>query len=143
MRSKRLDAPGETSFVVALDDGDEAVESLLAFAREHGVTAGRFTGLGAFSSVVLGFFDFEAKDYVRTAIDEQVEVASLVGDFAVKDGEVKLHPHIVVSKRDCRAFGGHLLEGRAHPTLEVLVTAAPDHLRRETDPETGLPLLAL
>ncbi|TFL18357.1 PPC domain-containing DNA-binding protein [Jannaschia formosa] len=143
MRSKKLDARGETSFVVALDDGDEAVESLLAFARAHDVTAGRFTGLGAFSSVVLGFFDFQKKDYVRTVLDEQVEVATLVGDFAVMGDEVKLHPHIVVSKRDGRAYGGHLLEGRVHPTLEVLVTVAPDHLRRRTDPETGLPLLAI
>jgi predicted DNA-binding protein with PD1-like motif len=143
MQSRRLDTPNETSFVVVLDDGEEAVESLLGFARDNGITSGRFTGLGAFSSVVLGFFDFETKDYIRTNLDEQVEVATLVGDFAMKDGAPKLHPHIVVSKRDGRAYGGHLLEGLVHPTLEVLITVAPDHLRRETDPATGLPLLAL
>ncbi|MCB2055067.1 MAG: DNA-binding protein [Geminicoccaceae bacterium] len=143
MRSKRLDAAAEDSFVIVLDDGDEAVECLLEFARTNDIKAGRFTGLGAFSSVVLGFFDFETKDYHRTVVDEQVEVATLVGDFATKDGEKKLHPHVVVAKRDGTAHGGHLLEGRVHPTLEVLVTVSPDHLARRTDEATGLPLLSI
>lgn len=141
MKYRKLAAGTETSFVVILDDGDEAVECLQRFARENDVTAGRFTGLGAFSEVVLGFFEFETKDYHRIPIAEQVEVASLVGDFALHGDEVKLHPHIVVSKRDGTAHGGHLLEGRVHPTLEVLVTLSPTGLRRRTDPETGLALL--
>lgn len=131
----------ETSYVVILDEGDEVVQALQRFAREADVTAGRFTGLGAFSDVVLGFFDMDRKDYHRIPIREQVEVATLVGDFALHGDEPKLHPHVVVSKRDGTAHGGHLLEGHVRPTLEVLVTVAPVGLRRRTDPETGLALL--
>ena len=143
MQVRQISADGERRFAVVLDPGEEAVECLLAFAREHRVTAAAFTGLGAFSDVTLGFFDIERKDYERTRIDEQVEVASLLGNFALKDGEAKLHPHIVVTKRDGSAWGGHLMEGHVRPTLEVIVTESPAHLRRETDPDTGLPLLAL
>lgn len=142
MRVKDLSTDGLRRFVVVLDPGDEAVECLLSFAREHDIRAGEITGLGAFQDVTLGFFDFDRKDYERIRLSEQVEVVSLLGNFATKDGEVKLHPHVVVSKRDGRAFGGHLLEGHVRPTLEVMVTEAPPHLRRQTDPETGLPLLA-
>ena len=141
MQTRTLSAAEEASFVLVLDEGEEAVDCLLRFAREHGVTAGRFTGLGAFSKVTLGFFEFDTKDYHRIPIREQVEVATLVGDFATLGDEVKVHPHIVVSKRDGTAHGGHLLEGHVHPTLEVLVTVSPDRLRRRTDPDTGLPLL--
>jgi predicted DNA-binding protein with PD1-like motif len=140
---KRISANGERRFVVVLETGEEAVECLLAFAREHRVTAAAFTGLGAFRDVTLGFFDIERKDYERILIDEQVEVVTLVGNVATKDGEARLHPHVVVSKRSGQAFGGHLIEAHVRPTLEVVVDEAPAELRRETDPETGLPLLAL
>lgn len=143
MQVKQIPGDGERRFVVVLDTGEEAVESLLSFAREHGVTGAALTGLGAFKDVTLGFFDIERKDYERIRLDEQVEVVTLVGNFATKDGEAKLHPHVVVSKRDGQAFGGHLMEAHVRPTLEVIVTETPAVLRRETDPETGLPLLAL
>lgn len=143
MQVRQISADGERRFVVVLDRGEEAVSRLQSFARENGITAAGFTGLGAFQDVTLGFFDVESKDYERTRIDEQVEVAILVGNFATKDGEAKIHPHIVVTRRDGTAFGGHLLEGHVRPTLEVIVTESPAHLRRETDPDSGLPLLAL
>lgn len=141
MKYRSLESGVETSFVVVLDEGDEAVESLLRFARENDITAGRFTGLGAFSDVVFGFFDLDKRDYHRIPIAEQVEVATFVGDFALHGDELNLHPHVVVSKRDGTAHGGHLIEGHVRPTLEVLVTASPDYLQRTTDPQTGLALL--
>lgn len=143
MQVKQISSNGERRFAVVLDPGDEAVDCLLAFAREHRVTAAAFTGIGAFRDVTLGFFDVQRKDYERIRIDEQVEVVTLVGNFATKDGEAKLHPHAVVSKRSGQAFGGHLLEAHVRPTLEVVVTEVPAQLRRETDPATGLPLLVL
>jgi predicted DNA-binding protein with PD1-like motif len=92
---------------------------------------------------VLGYFDWQRKDYRRIAIEEQVEVLNLTGNVALADGKPKLHPHIVVGKADGSAHGGHLLEGHVRPTLEVVVTESPAHLQRRSDPETGLPLLAL
>ena len=68
---------------------------------------------------------------------------ALTGNVALKDGEPKLHPHIVVGKSDGTAHGGHLLEGHVRPTLEVIVTESPAHLQRRSDPETGLALLRL
>lgn len=143
MQVKQLTGGDERSFAVVFDTGEDPVAGLLDFARENDVTAGRFTGLGAFSDVTLGFFDLDKKDYERIVLDEQVEVVSLVGNFATQDGEKKLHPHVVVAGRDGRAHGGHLLEAHVRPTLEVVVVDEPAHLRRRTDPETGLPLLAL
>jgi predicted DNA-binding protein with PD1-like motif len=39
--------------------------------------------------------------------------------------------------------GGHLIEGKVWPTLEVVITEAPGVLRRVFDEETQLPLLDL
>lgn len=145
MQVRQLSGGSERSFVVVLDSSEEAMSCLLSFAREQDVKAGRLTGIGAFEQATLGFFDFARKDYERIRIDEQVEVLSLVGDFAAvaDSGEIKLHAHVVVGKRDGSAHGGHLLEARVRPTLEVMVVDAPANLQRRSDPATGLPLLEL
>jgi predicted DNA-binding protein with PD1-like motif len=49
----------------------------------------------------------------------------------------------VLGKADGTAHGGHLLRAHVRPTLEVIVTESPAHLRRRSDPETGLALIQL
>jgi hypothetical protein len=138
MKAKRLD---EQSYALVFDKGDEPIGELEGFAREHGITAAHFTGIGAFAEVVLGYFDRKQKEYEEIRVDEQVEVLSLAGDIAVADGEPKVHAHVVVGRRDGSAHGGHLLRANVWPTLEVVVTTAPAHLRKRHDPETGLALI--
>jgi predicted DNA-binding protein with PD1-like motif len=53
----------------------------------------------------------------------------------------KIHAHVVVGKRDGSAHGGHLLEAHVRPTLEVILTQSPVHLRRVFDPRSGLALI--
>jgi predicted DNA-binding protein with PD1-like motif len=93
--------------------------------------------------VTLGYFDWEKKGHLKNALREQVEVVSLVGDVALAEGEPSIHAHVVVAKRDGSAWGGHLLEGHVRPTLEVILTESPAHLRKSRDPETGLALIDL
>ena len=38
-------------------------------------------------------------------------------------------------------MAGHLAEGHVRPTLEVLITESPVHLRKFKDPSTGLALI--
>jgi len=142
MRAKMLNAGPERTYALIFDKGDEPVSLISAFAREHKIGAARLSAIGAFSEVVLGYFDWEKKDYQRIALREQVEVLSLLGDIALGEkGEPKLHAHIVVGKRDGTAHGGHLLEGRVRPTLEVLLIQSPAALQKVHDAETGLALI--
>jgi uncharacterized protein len=144
MKSKQLQSGELRTFALVLDTDDEVIETLTGFAREQKLSASSFTGLGAFRDAVLGYFDWEKKDYDRIPIDEQVEVVSFVGDVTLgPKGEPKLHPHIVLARSDGSAVGGHLLEAHVRPTLEIVLTETPAHLRRETDPETGLALIRL
>lgn len=136
-------AGARRTFAVVLDTGDEFVASMTRFARQEELTAAQFTAIGAFSSVVLGYFEWDRKDYRRIAIDEQVEVVALLGDVALKDGLASLHPHVTIAKRDGSAWGGHLLEARVRPTLEVILTEAPGVLARRFDAETGLALIKI
>jgi predicted DNA-binding protein with PD1-like motif len=118
------------------------METMRTFAREQHLGGSQLTAIGAFSDVTLGFFDRESKKYEKIPIREQVEVLSLIGDVALKDGQPEIHAHVVVGKRDGSAHGGHIMEAHVWPTLEVIVTESPAHLRRVPDAETGLALIA-
>jgi uncharacterized protein len=142
VRSASIGERGETH-VLVFDKGDEVMEGLTRFAAECGLSAGHFTAIGAFSDVKLGFLDPETTEYEPIVVDEQVEALSLVGDVSLQDGKPRIHAHVVVGKRDGSAHGGHLLEAHVWPTLEVVLTESPAHLRREVDSETGLPLIVL
>lgn len=141
MKSRLLQEDGGRTFVLVFEKGDEALSGLESLAREEGVTAARFTGIGAFSAATLGYFDRDRKDYKEIPVSEQVEVLSLLGDVAVEDDEPKVHAHVVLGRSDGSAIGGHLLEARVWPTLEVIFDEAPAHLRKRSDPETGLALI--
>jgi predicted DNA-binding protein with PD1-like motif len=143
MKGKLISEGAQRTFAVILDTGDDAMACLTAFAREHRLSASQFTALGAFRDCVLGYFDWQKKDYRRIPIDQQVEVLALLGVIALDDGTPKLHAHVVVGKADGSAHGGHLLEAHVRPTLEVIITESPVHLQRRSDPETGLALIRL
>ena len=142
MKSRLIDGEGgEKTFVLVLDTGDEVVSNITNFARENDLDAASITAIGAFSGATLGYFDIVEKEYEKIPLEEQVEVLSLIGDIALNEGEPELHAHVVLGRRDGTTRGGHLLEARVRPTLEVVLVEAPDHLKKRTDEETGLALI--
>jgi hypothetical protein len=142
MKSKLLnDAHGEKTYAVIFDKGDEVMSGLKSFAREAGLGGAHFTAIGAFSKAMLGYFERDRREYKRIPIREQVEVLSLVGDVALKHDEPEIHAHVVVGTSEGAARGGHILEATVWPTLEVILTESPRHLRKVHDDETGLALI--
>lgn len=141
MRHQLIHRDENKTWAVVLETGDEAGACLLEFARAQQLSAAHFTAIGAFQRAVLAYFDWDTKDYERIEVGQQVEVVSLIGDVALKGDLPSLHMHAVLGQRDGNALGGHLLEGHVRPTLEVIVTEAPAHLRRRHDPVSGLALI--
>ena len=143
MQATPLHGREPATYALIFDKGDEVIEALTAFAEQHRLAGGHFTAIGAFSDVTLGYFDRARKDYTKIPVREQVEVLSLVGDIARQDGAPKVHAHVVVGKRDGTAHGGHLLDARVWPTLELILTESPRELARVSDLESGLALIDL
>ena len=145
MRHKLIHAAdGQRTFVLVLDSGDQAMASLKRFVAEQRIEAAELSAIGAFSGAELAYFDWERKTYQPNRIDEQLEVASFLGDVALgPDDKPALHVHCVLGRRDAGALAGHLIEGRVRPTLEVVLTESPAHLRKRHDPESGLALIDL
>lgn len=143
VKSKLVDDSSQKTYVLIFETGDDPMKGLLSFAKENGITAAHFTGIGAFQDATLGYFAWEKKDYLRNPVNEQVEVVSLAGDIATEKGQPKVHAHVAVGKRDGSTMSGHLLEAHVRPTLEVVLQVSPAHLQREMDPESGLALIRI
>lgn len=143
MKIRELTHGEERSWAVVFATGDDPMAGLLDFAQRQNLSAAYLSAIGAFERATLGFFDMDRNEYHRIPVEEQVEVVSLTGNVTLKpDGSTNLHVHAVLGRRDGQAVAGHLLEARVRPTLEVVVTETPAHLRRRHDPATGLDLLA-
>jgi predicted DNA-binding protein with PD1-like motif len=139
MKSRNL----KSGTVLVFDTGDEVVSTLTKYAREHRISAGHFTAIGAFSDAGIGYFDWQKKDYLKNQVNEQVEVVSLIGDIALDKGEPKVHAHVVLGKQNGSAMGGHLLEAHVRPTLELVLQDSGEQLKRKFDSESGLALIDL
>lgn len=143
MRTKVLGEGDQRTLALVFDAGDEVIASIERFAQEQAIDSAHFTAIGAFSSATLGYFAWERKEYLKIPVDEQVEVLTLAGDIALQDGKRKVHAHAVLGRRDGSTVGGHLLEAQVRPTLELMLTESPAHLRRRHDPHTGLALIRI
>ena len=128
---------------VVFDPDEEAASGLVRVAEHFKLAGSSFTGIGAFSSATLGYFDRVRKDYRKIEVREQVEVLAMTGNIALHNGEAKVHAHVVAGKSDGTAIGGHMLKCTVWPTLEITVVEPEVELRRTFVDEVKLPLIDL
>lgn len=143
MQAKLIhEVDGLRIFALVLESGEEAMTSLQRFAGEQKLSAAQFSAIGAFSDAEIAYFDWTTKAYRPIPVTEQVEVATLSGDVALApDGNPAVHAHVVLGRRNGAALAGHLVRGHVRPTLEIIITESPAHLRKECEPESGLILI--
>ena len=126
------------SLFLVFDPGDEAVETLRAFALAEGIEAGWFSAIGAFSRATIAYWNRDTRAYERIEVAEQVEVLAMNGNVAVEGKETRIHAHVVLGRRDGSTIGGHLVSGDVYPTLELHLSVASGRLTREKNADTLL-----
>ncbi len=124
--------------VLALEPGEQVIETLARYLTERHIAAARVTAIGAFRRLRLKYFDMGLLAYDEREMDTQVEVVSLTGNVALFEGQPYIHAHVVVSDQDYHTYGGHLEEATVEPTLELFLTPLPGELPRERNARTGL-----
>ncbi len=137
-----FDDHGLRTYLLVMDKGDEAVREITDFAKANDIDAATLTAIGGCTSATLAYFDHETGAFESKKFIEQMEIAALIGDIADDDGIPALHAHIVLGRRDYSALAGHLEEIHVFPTMEVVLTETPAHLRKRLDKETGLTLIS-
>lgn len=135
MKSRTVVEGSQRTFVLVLDSGEEAFKAITAFSGAQNISGASVTAIGAFAQAKVGWFDFETKNYVPIAVETQCEVLSLLGDVARgDDGKASLHLHAVLGLKDGTVRGGHLLEGKVRPTLELTITETAARTVYSTQP---------
>ena len=111
-----------TAFLLVFDEGDEIGAGVASFAERENIALASFTAIGALSSVELMAFDVDDKIYrTSTKLDEQCELASLVGNLARHAGKPLVHAHLTVGRLDGLAIAGHLKTAAVRPTCELFL----------------------
>lgn len=134
---------GPVGHFLVLERGEELMESVTRLATETGIRAASLTGLGAVSSLTLGFYDLAARRYERASWTEEMEVCSLAGNLAEVDGGPFPHIHGVFGRRDFSCLGGHVFEAVVSVTLELALLTAPEPLRRHPVDFCDLKLISM
>jgi hypothetical protein len=75
MKTKLLhESAGQRVYGLVMEIGEEAMSCLQNFAKHERIGAAQITGIGALSSAMLNYFDWEQKKYLPIPVREQVEV---------------------------------------------------------------------
>jgi uncharacterized protein len=143
MKTKVIDGADPATYVVVCDPGDEAFAELTEFVQTERLEAAQITAVGAFERATVGWFDREAKQYRHILVEEQCEVLSLLGDVAKGEEGPVVHVHVVLGLSDGTTRGGHLIEGRVFPTLEVVLREIPTSMHKVMRPDIGIALIDL
>lgn len=130
-------------YMLRLESGEPAMETLRKFLSDERIDFSFLSAAGAFQSVTLGYWNATTRSYAYRDFNEQLEVLSFQGNTALKDDKPFLHIHGVFGRPDYTVIGGHVKEGRVHPTLEVWIRTEAARVRRTRDDASGLDLLDL
>lgn len=131
------------TFIAKLNYQSDLLEELNKICHDENIKAGSISAIGAVSSLKLGFYDQETKQYVYTtyAYDEAMEIVSCSGNISIKDEKPFCHVHIVAADKKGKCIGGHLAAGTSVFAGEVIIQEfLGEDLIREIDEETKLTL---
>ncbi|OOM80831.1 PPC domain-containing DNA-binding protein [Clostridium sp. BL-8] len=133
-----------SDYVIKMDKGDDLVKEITKLCKSENVRGGYFTGIGAISSVKLGWFNPKEKVYETKDIEEYLEITSLVGNVGrLSNGDVLVHNHITLSDKNFNIVGGHLFEGKISLAAEIFLRDLGEELEKSQDPEFSLNFLKL
>lgn len=145
MFSKEVTPRGE--YMLRLERGDDVLPSIVDFCKRKGILSGSFRGIGAIEQSKIGYYDLSKKSYGQKDYPNAMEVASMIGNVALVDGEPFVHCHVVlsgiVSGTENQPIGGHVFEAKVAVTLEIHFVAFNEQIARELDDDIGLKLLSL
>ncbi len=143
MRSVILHEDGDLrTWLLVMDAGDEAMSEITSFARAQQINAAGLPAIGACTATTLSYFDAKVGVYRSRSFTEQMELASFIGDIADDDGDPVMHAHVVLGRSDFSAIAGHLDAITVGPTMEIVLTEHPAHLRKRVDRRSGLTLIS-
>lgn len=134
------------TIVGRLETGEECIDQLTDFCREHDIEAGEVRAVGRFDRVEVVHFNGDTGNYEPVYEGEgQFDVLNLVGNVATMGDEVIVRLQAVLSAQGplgAQVMTGELRSGRA-VELEFVLEAFQDlRVERRMNTESGIPRIA-
>nr|WP_315598772.1 PPC domain-containing DNA-binding protein [uncultured Cupriavidus sp.] len=131
-----------TGYLLVLRMGDNVLDRLAAFAECEKIPSASLSAIG-FANVTFGFWD-AGKQQFNPKTYRDVEMASVVGSVAWKEGKPSIHIHGVAGDGKFDTYGGHILAMEVGTgSLEVTIAVHGQKLERAIDPLIGANVLQL
>ena len=130
-------------YLINIDKDEKVVETLTKFCKENGIKNAKLSGIGAVKKTEIGAYDLQNKEYIKREYSEILELLSLEGNVALKDGEPFIHAHVVLSDHEMQTLGGHLFETTVGVAGEFFLTQFDGNAYRELKPDIGLACMCL
>ncbi len=128
------------SLLVRAEHDSEIICFITELAKKNKIMTASFTAIGALKNAKLGFYDQEKHEYSELVLSSPQEIASCTGNVSLKGNEPFVHVHAVLSDRNGKTNGGHLLEGKVFAAEVHLIELVGKDLVRKKDAITGLSL---
>lgn len=131
----------EKSYILRLDQGDELKETVEKFAEEQGIKSAWVNALGSCDDLELAYYNLDKKQYESKTFKERLEILTVVGNTAIKDGKPFLHAHGTFGNPEMNTIGGHINRCVVSATCEISIRKLEGETGRKYDNATGLHLL--
>ena len=128
-------------YLINIDKDEKVVETLTRFCKENGIKNAKLSGIGAVKKTEIGAYDLPKKEYIKREYSEILELLSLEGNVALKDGEPVIHAHVVLSDHKMQTLGGHLFDAKISIAGEFIINTFSDHIKRTYNEQIGLHLM--
>lgn len=137
MKSRKV----ENGWLLVLASGENVHKSVTEFCNAHKINAASISGIGAFQSAEIAWYNLKEKKYSTKTLRGDMEVLNLSGNIALADNKPILHAHVTLSDSSFAAFGGHVVEGIVGASLEVFIITHVGPFHRKYDECAGLKLI--
>ena len=128
------------TIVARIDQGEDVLEKMKRIAMLEDVKLASVSALGTFSSMTVGIYDLEKRQFMGNDFEGMFEIVSFTGTINTMDGKYYSHLHISAGDESGRVFGGHLNEAHISATAEVVIRMINGEVDRFYDDATGLNL---
>jgi len=128
---------------VKLERGDWINQSLTNIARDHKLTSGWISGIGAIENIELGYYDFDTRSYIKKSFESEYELISYNANISLKNNDVFIHAHSTIGDKEFKVFGGHLYDAKISATGEFMIQKGNIEIKRVMDKKVGLALWEL
>ncbi len=126
-------------YIVSVEKGEEIIETLTQFCKEQNIEGASIMGVGATDHFEIAYYDTNDEEYYSKEFKGDHEIAPMMGNVSLKDGEPFVHIHINLAGDDHNAKAGHLNKAVVSAACEVFIDPA-GKIERSYDEETDLDL---